>query len=204
MSDSSNRWLQRQKKDPFVSKAKQSGYRSRAVFKLQAMQKKDRLITPGMTVLDLGAAPGGWSQMATEWVGQKGQVIGVDLLDIDSMAHVTFIKGDFTDEAVQKELLETIQGQAIQVILSDMAPNMSGHRTVDQLKSIQLIETALAFVVEHLAKGGHFVVKAFEGEGLSAFRQALKQHFKTVLTRKPEASRSESREVYLVAKQKRT
>lgn len=198
-SSSSTRWLKEHFDDQYVQKAQKQGWRSRAVFKLQEIQEKDKLIRPGMTVVDLGAAPGGWSQLATEWVGDTGQVIACDILPMESIAGVDFLQGDFREEAVLNALLERIGGKTVDVVLSDMAPNMSGNGTVDQARSMYLIELALEMCADVLKPGGSFAVKIFQGAGFDDFFKAMRDAFKTIKTRKPDSSRARSKEVYLVA-----
>lgn len=198
-SASSKRWLKEHFDDQYVQKAKKQGLRSRAAFKIEEIQEKDRLIKPGMTVVDLGAAPGGWSQFAADIVGSKGQVIACDLLEMDSIAGVDFLQGDFRDEDVLQALLNRIEGKNVDVIMSDMAPNMSGNGTVDQSRAMYLVELALEMCRETLKKDGALVIKVFHGAGFDEYFRELKRAFKTVKTRKPDSSRARSREVYLVA-----
>lgn len=199
-SKSSHRWLQEHFSDQYVKASQQDGYRSRASYKLIELDDKDRLIRPGMVVVDLGAAPGGWSQIAEERVGNKGRVIASDILEMDSIAGVEFVQGDFTDDAVFEKLLALIGQGKTDLVISDMAPNMSGIRDVDQPKSIFLVELALDMARQILAKNGSFVAKVFQGEGFDALVKDCRGSFDKVLTRKPGASRPRSREVYLVAK----
>lgn len=198
-SASSKRWLKEHHDDHYVQKAKKQGLRSRAAFKIEEIQEKDKLIKPGMTVVDLGAAPGGWSQFAAEVVGDKGQVIACDILPMDSIAGVDFLQGDFREEAVLNALLNRIGGCNVDIVMSDMAPNMSGNGTVDQNRSMYLVELALDMCHQTLKSGGALVIKVFQGAGFDEYFQALKQAFKVVKTRKPDSSRARSREVYLVA-----
>lgn len=198
---SSKAWLKEHREDPYVQQAQRDGYRSRACYKLLELQEKDRLLRAGMTVLDLGSAPGGWSQVAVERVGNSGTVIASDILPMDELAGVTFIEGDFTEEAVLRRIVDAIAGKHVDLVISDMAPNMSGVVAVDQPRAIYLAELALDMARQVLAPGGTFVAKVFQGEGFDeVFRQA-KGAFHKVLTRKPKASRPRSREVYLVAKE---
>lgn len=197
---SSKAWLKEHRDDPYVQQAQREGYRSRACYKLKELQTRDRLIRPGMTVVDLGSAPGGWSQVAVECVGHKGRVIASDILHMDSIAGVEFIQGDFTEEAVLDELLQVIGDSRVDLLISDMAPNMSGMSAVDQPKSMYLVELALDMARQVLSPGGGFVAKVFHGEGFDDLFTATKSAFDTVLTRKPKASRPRSREVYLVAR----
>lgn len=198
---SSNRWMDEHVNDPYVKQAQLDGYRSRASYKLLGINEKDKLIRSGMCVLDLGAAPGGWSQVATKLVGDKGQVIASDILPMDSMAGVTFIQGDFTEDSVFEAIMEVIDGQPIDVVISDMAPNISGVSTADQAASMYLVELALDMACQVLKPKGSFVAKVFQGEGSDELIKTVKQHFKQVVIRKPEASRPRSREVFVVGKE---
>lgn len=200
MSKSSANWLQRQRSDKFVRLAKQDGYRSRAAYKLLELQKKYNIIRPGMKVVDLGAAPGGFSVVAAKLVGQHGSVVACDLLDLQLITGVHFIKGDFTDPNTLKLIKAQLKGQA-DVILSDMAPNISGIQSVDQHLSIKLVELAYDFATTTLKTGGSLIVKLFQGSGVSEYVASLKKDFKLVKIAKPNASRVASREVYLVAKE---
>ena len=199
-SKSSQRWLQEHNSDHYVKRAQQDGYRSRASYKLLELHKKDRLFKPGMTVVDLGAAPGGWSQVAVTLVGDKGRVVASDILPMDSIAGVDFVEGDFTEESVLDEILELLEGQQTDLVISDMAPNMSGMKAVDQPRAMYLIELALELACQILKPEGVFVAKVFHGEGFDDFLRDTKRRFQQVVTRKPDASRSRSREVYLVAR----
>ncbi|WP_137167111.1 23S rRNA (uridine(2552)-2'-O)-methyltransferase RlmE [Salinimonas lutimaris] len=196
---SSKRWLKEHFDDHYVQQAQKQGFRSRAIFKLEEIQEKDKLIKPGMTVVDLGAAPGGWSQLATKLTGDNGQVIACDILDMDPIAGVDFLKGDFREDAVLDALLNRIGGRNVEVILSDMAPNLSGNNAVDQAQSMYLCDLALDMCHQVLKPGGDFVIKVFQGEGFDEYLKQLKQTFTVVKTRKPDSSRARSREVYLVA-----
>ncbi len=198
---SSKAWLKEHRDDPYVQQAQREGYRSRACYKLLELQDKDKLIRPGMTVLDLGSAPGGWSQVASARVGEHGRVIASDILPMDSLAGVTFIEGDFTEEDVFERIMAALGGKPIDLVISDMAPNMSGVNAVDQPRVIYLVELALAMAQQVLAPGGTFVAKLFHGEGFDQVFQDAKGSFGKVLTRKPKASRPRSREVYMVAKE---
>lgn len=198
---SSNRWMDEHVNDPYVKQAQLDGYRSRASYKLLGINEKDKLIRSGMRVLDLGAAPGGWSQVATKLVGDKGQVIASDILPMDSMAGVHFIQGDFTEDSVFEAIMEVIDGKPIDVVISDMAPNISGVSTADQAASMYLVELALDMACQVLKPKGSFVAKVFQGEGSDEFIKTVKQHFKQVVIRKPEASRPRSREVFVVGKE---
>lgn len=199
-SKSSHRWLNEHFNDPYVKKTQQDGYRSRASYKLLELNDKDRLFKPGYTVIDLGAAPGGWSQVAAKLVGDKGTVIASDILPMDAIADVTFIEGDFTEDKVLEAILTEIGDNKANLVISDMAPNMSGVTDIDQPKSMYLVELAVDLAKQTLTKNGDFVAKVFQGEGFDAVFQDLKANFKRVVTRKPDASRPRSREVYLVAK----
>lgn len=199
-SKSSARWLDEHVNDPFVKQAQKDGYRSRASYKLLAINEKDKLIRPGMLVIDLGSAPGGWSQVASKLVGAGGKVIASDILPMDSLPDVEFIQGDFTEDSVFEQILQAINDNPVDVVISDMAPNLSGIATADQAASIYLIELALDMAQQVLKPKGSFIAKAFQGEGYEEFVKQVRQHFDTVLIRKPEASRSRSREVYVVGK----
>lgn len=198
-SASSTRWLKEHFDDHFVQKAQKQGLRSRAAFKLEAIQQQDQLIKPGMTVVDLGSAPGSWSQMAARLVQPSGQVIACDILPMDPLPGVSFLQGDFREDAVLQALLSRIEGRNVDVVLSDMAPNMSGNQTTDQARAMYLIELALDMCHQVLKKNGSFVVKVFHGDGFENYLQAVREVFTTVKSRKPESSRSRSREAYIVA-----
>ncbi|MCG7867406.1 MAG: 23S rRNA (uridine(2552)-2'-O)-methyltransferase RlmE [Candidatus Thiodiazotropha taylori] len=198
-SKSSRKWLDRHFNDTYVKQAQKAGYRSRAAFKLLEIQEKDRLIKPGMKVVDLGAAPGGWSQIARDLVGEKGQVFALDILSMDPIAGVEFIQGDFRETEPLESLRNLLDGAAIDLVISDMAPNVTGMASVDQPRSIYLCELALDFARETLKPGGGFVVKVFQGEGFDDFLREVRSSFGRVVSRKPDSSRAKSREVYLVA-----
>ena len=198
-SKSSTRWLQEHFDDEYVKLSQKEGYRSRAVYKLKELQQKDRLIQHGMTVLDLGAAPGGWSQYGVELVGKNGRVIASDILPIDPLPFVEFIQGDFTEERILNEILELIGNDKANVVISDMAPNLSGNDAVDQPGSIYLCELALDISKQILAENGTMVVKLFQGAGSDEYLKEVRQCFRQVKIRKPKASRARSREVYVVA-----
>ncbi|KZN62637.1 23S rRNA methyltransferase [Pseudoalteromonas luteoviolacea CPMOR-1] len=198
-SASSKRWLKEHVDDPFVHEAQKRGYRSRAVFKLEEIQQRDKLIRSGMHVVDLGAAPGSWSQYLAEQVGDKGEVIACDILPMDSLPGVAFLQGDFREESVLNALLDRIGGKNIDVVFSDMAPNMSGNNVIDQAGSMYLVELALDMCHQVLKSNGAFAVKVFQGEGFDQFVQEVRNAFKVVKIRKPKASRPRSREVYIVA-----
>ena len=198
-SNSSKKWMQRHLNDPFVQRAQREGYRSRAVYKLLEIQQKDKLIRSGMTVVELGAAPGGWSQVLAELVGDKGMVIASDILPVDPLPGVTFIQGDFTEDGVYQQLLTALDGRRVDAVVSDMAPNISGIKVADQAKAMYLAELTLDFAQQTLRQGGALLVKVFMGEGFDAYLKTLRACFKTVKSRKPEASRASSTEVYLLA-----
>lgn len=196
-SRTSKAWMREHVNDPYVKLARQHGYRSRAAFKLDEINTRDRLIRPGMLVVDLGATPGGWSQVAAK-LGAK--VIALDLLEMDGIAGVTFIQGDFTGAAALEELEQVLAGRLPDLVISDMAPNMSGVASADQARSMFLCELALEFACNHLKPGGDFLVKVFQGEGFQGYVQAMRREFAQVITRKPRASRDRSSEVYLLGK----
>lgn len=200
-TSSSVRWMSEHLNDEFVKKAQKEGYRSRAAYKLLEINGKDQIIKTGFKVLDLGAAPGGWSQVAIKIVGKTGQVIATDILPVESIANVYFLQGDFTEEGIYEKLLSLTKEQKINVVLSDMAPNMSGQISIDQPKSMYLAELALDMATKVLSQNGHFVVKVFQGEGFDTFIQNARKNFKKVVIRKPKASRPRSKEVYLIASQ---
>jgi len=197
---SSQRWRQRQERDIYVEQANRSGWRSRAVFKLEQIQAKERLLRSGTVCVDLGAAPGSWSQLAAQLVGPSGRVVAVDLLPIDPIPGVDFLQGDFTTPETLEALRQIIGSAPVDLVMSDMAPNISGNRAMDQPRSMALLDEALLFAREVLKPGGDFLVKAFQGEGIDVFTRELREHFKTVKTIKPKASRAESREIYLLAR----
>jgi len=198
-SKSSHRWMQRHVNDEYVKRSVKEGYRSRAAYKLLEIQEKDHLIKPGQVIVDLGAAPGGWSQVAAGLVGKKGMVVGLDLLEIDALHGATFLQGDFREEELLSRLMDMLDGREVDLVISDMAPNVSGVAAVDQPRSIYLCELALDFCRQKLRPGGTFVTKVFQGEGFDDFFRDMKSSFGRVVTRKPKASRPKSREVYLVA-----
>jgi 23S rRNA (uridine2552-2'-O)-methyltransferase len=199
-SKSSNDWMDEHFNDHYVMKAKEEGYRSRACYKLMEIDDKDKLIKPGMTVVDLGSAPGGWSQVAAKRVGDHGLVVASDILPMDGIAGVTFLKGDFTEEAVFDELMTIIGNRPVDLVISDMAPNMSGMSAVDQPSAMYLVELALDMARQVLKPGGNYAAKVFQGEGFDEYLKDMRSSFQKVVTRKPESSRARSREVYLVAK----
>jgi len=202
-TSSSKRWLQRHFNDPYVQKAQREGFRSRAAYKLLEILEKDKLISPGKKVVDLGAAPGGWTQVISRMVGDKGVVIAMDILPMDPLAGVEFIQGDFREDNVLEKLREILAGREVDLVLSDMSPNVTGVAAVDQPKSIYLCELALEFSRESLKPGGDFLIKVFQGEGFEPFLKEMRATFNKVITRKPEASRSNSREVYLLGRGKK-
>ena len=186
--------------DPYVKRANVEGFRSRAAYKLQQIDAKDKLLKSGMTVVDLGAAPGGWSQVAAKAVGATGKVIAVDLLEVREMRGVTVIAGDFSEDSTLAEVEQALNGDQVDLVLSDMAPNMSGIPSADQARAVALAELALEFAVKHLKPQGNFLVKTFHGAGFDGLVGTLRRSFLQVYTRKPEASRSRSSEIYLLGK----
>ena len=199
-SKSSGRWLKRHFDDHYVRRAQVEGWRGRAVYKLEEIDAKEKLLRKGMKVLDLGAAPGAWSQFAMRRCGETGQVLGIDLLPVDPMPGLTFIQGDIHAETVYRQMRIVLGDRPADLVLSDMAPNMSGNKAVDQPRAMQLCDMALETARELLAAGGDLVLKAFEGEGIEELRRALRRHFTTLKSIKPKASRPKSREIYLVAR----
>jgi 23S rRNA (uridine2552-2'-O)-methyltransferase len=199
-SKSSHRWLQEHVSDPYVKQAQKDGYRSRSSYKLIELNDKDRLIRPGMLIMDLGSAPGGWSQVAGKLVGDKGRVLATDILPMDAVRNVDFIQGDFTDEEVFNRILAALDGAKPDLIISDISPNITGIDSADQGSSIYLVELALDMVRRVLKPKGNFVVKVFQGTGSDAYLKDVRTSFEKVSVRKPAASRSRSREVYLVAR----
>lgn len=202
-SSSSQRWLAEHFRDEFVLRAQREGYRSRAVYKLIELNERDQFLRPGQRVVDLGAAPGGWTQYAAGVVGDRGHIFALDLLPMDHFAHTTVMQGDFSDEAVLQALTTALAGQPVDLVISDMAPNMSGVETVDIPRAMYLAELALDFCVRMLRPGGVFVSKVFQGAGFDELMRTARQGFDSVVVRKPKASRPRSREVYLVARGKR-
>ena len=198
-SKSSNRWLQEHFDDAYVQWAQKEGYRSRASHKLLEIQQQEHLIRPGMTVIDLGAAPGSWSQVAIKLVGPKGRVIASDILAMDAITGVNFIQGDFTEFRVFDEIFVLLGNSKADLVISDMAPNMSGNKAIDQPRSMHLAELALELAQRVLKLQGSLLIKVFQGEGFDELRRELRQNFARVQTRKPSASRSRSREVYQLA-----
>ena len=197
---SSQRWRQRQERDIYVEQANRAGWRSRAVFKLEQIQDKEHLLHRGTFCVDLGSAPGGWSQLAAKLVGPTGRVVAIDLLPMEPIPGVEFLQGDFTPPETLQALRNLVGSKPIDLVMSDMAPNISGNRTIDQPRSLALLDEALLFARDVLRPGGDLLLKGFQGEGIDAFKRELKRHFKIVKTLKPRASRPESREIYLLAR----
>jgi 23S rRNA (uridine2552-2'-O)-methyltransferase len=197
---SSRRWLHEHESDVYVKRAREEGLRSRAVFKLEEIQRTDRIIRPGMTIVDLGAAPGGWSQFAARLLQGRGRVVALDILPMDAIVGVDFIQGDFSSEAVLQQLVDLLGPDRPQLVMSDLAPNMSGMAEVDHDRSMHLVELALDFARSQLVPGGDFVVKVFQGRHFQTFMQELRKHFRVVKARKPPASRQRSSELYLLAR----
>ena len=197
---SSSEWLRRHVNDPFVKQAQRDGYRSRSAYKLTELNEKDRLIRPGMRIMDLGSAPGGWSQVAGKLVGAKGRVLATDILPMDPIKNVDFIQGDFNDEAIVAQLLEWLGGEKFDLIISDIAPNITGIDSADQASSMNFLDLALDTVRQTLKPGANFVAKMFQGSGSDQYVKDLRASFEKVVIRKPAASRAQSREVYIVAK----
>jgi 23S rRNA (uridine2552-2'-O)-methyltransferase len=202
-SGSQKRWIKEHQDDLYVKKAHAEGLRCRAAYKLIELQEKDRLFAPNQIIVDLGSAPGGWSQVLPRWIGKQGKIIALDILPMDPLPHVHFIEGDFTSEAAYQALKETIGEQKVDWVVSDMAPNMAGDKSIDQPKALYLVELALDFAREHLKTGGGFIAKVFQGSGFPEFQQAVKKEFESVAIRKPDASRDRSSECYVVARKKR-
>ncbi|WP_435105645.1 23S rRNA (uridine(2552)-2'-O)-methyltransferase RlmE [Arhodomonas sp. AD133] len=200
-SKSSRRWLREHFDDAYVRRAQQEGWRSRAVYKLAEIDEKDRLLRPGRNVVDLGAAPGGWTQYCSARLGGRGRIVALDILPMDPLPDVTVIQADFTEDDALTALERALGGERVDLVLSDMAPNISGQKAVDQPRAMYLAELALDFALETLEPGGDFLVKTFQGEGFDAYLAHLRQRFARVATRKPGASRGRSREVYLLARQ---
>ena len=194
----SKQWMREHVSDPFVQLAQKEGFRSRAAYKLLEIDAREQLLKPGMVVVDLGATPGGWCQVAAARVGQGGKVIALDLLPLDPLAGVDFIQGDFREEAVLRELEGLLQGRPVGLVISDMAPNISGVAPADQARAMHLAELALEFALAHLKQDGSFLVKVFQGAGFEEFYKLMRKSFTRVVTRKPKASRDRSSEVYLL------
>ena len=199
-SKSSNRWLEEHVNDPYVKKAQVDGYRSRASYKLLELIDKDRLLRPGMTVLDLGSTPGGWSQVVAPLLGKQGKTIASDILPMDPIPDVVFIEGDFTEQEVFDAILAQLDNDKADLVMSDMAPNISGVDAADQAASMYLVELALDMAIAVLKPGANYVAKVFHGEGYDQYLKDMREHFNKVVVRKPDASRSRSREVYVVGK----
>jgi 23S rRNA (uridine2552-2'-O)-methyltransferase len=199
-TSSSKQWLKEHFDDAWVRRAREDGYRSRASYKLLEIQQKDNLLRPGMVVVDLGSAPGGWSQVAAKLVLPRGLVLASDILEMEAVIGVTFVQGDFTESACFEQILGLLEGKGVDLVISDMAPNMSGMNDIDQPRAMYLVELAVDFASQTLKPGGALLMKVFQGEGFSELLQQLKRNFSAVVSRKPEASRSRSREVYIVAK----
>ncbi len=193
-------WRERQERDPYVQQARRDGWRSRAVYKLEEIDKREQLLRPGMTVVDLGAAPGSWSQYVTERLKGRAQIFAIDLLPMDALPGLDFIQGDFTDDAVLNSLQAKVQGGKVDLVMSDMAPNISGNRAIDQPRAMVLAEASLDFARQVLRSRGDFVCKLFQGAGFEPFLADTRSCFERVKVNKPKASRAGSREVYLVAR----
>jgi 23S rRNA (uridine2552-2'-O)-methyltransferase len=202
-SKTSKQWMREHVNDPYVQMAQKDGYRSRAAYKLLEIDERDHLLKPGMVVVDLGATPGGWCQVAAAKLGQSGKIIALDLLPLHPLPRVEFIQGDFRDDAVLAKLEEKLGGQQIGLVISDMAPNMSGIDSADQARAMHLAELALEFAAQHLKPGGAFLVKVFQGVGFEEYLKLMRSHFDKVVTRKPKASRDRSSEQYLLGLEKR-
>ena len=196
----SKQWMTEHVNDVYVQRAKAEGYRSRAAFKLIEIAGRDKLLKQGMMVVDLGAAPGGWSQVAAAKLGAGGRVIALDLLPMDSLRNVTFLQGDFREDAVVRALERELGGRAVDLVLSDMSPNISGIALSDQARAMHLAELALEFAARHLKPGGSLLVKVFQGSGFQEFLREMRSRFEQVVTRKPEASRGRSNELYLLGR----
>ncbi|TRX74119.1 23S rRNA (uridine(2552)-2'-O)-methyltransferase RlmE [Pseudomonas mangiferae] len=199
-SKTSPRWLKEHFDDPYVKMAQKDGYRSRASYKLLELQERDRILRPGMTVVDLGSAPGGWSQVTSRLIGDKGRLIASDILPMDSIPDVTFIQGDFTEDAVFEQILAAIGDKPVDLVISDMAPNMSGVKSADQPRAMYLCELALDLAGRVLKPGGDFLIKIFQGEGFDEYHKLVREQYDKVLMRKPQSSRDRSREQYLLAR----
>jgi 23S rRNA (uridine2552-2'-O)-methyltransferase len=197
---SSNNWLREHENDTYVQRSRKEGFRSRAVYKLTEIDGKDRLLRPGATVVDLGAAPGSWAQYTARRIAPGGRLVAVDLLEIDPLPGVEIIRGDFTDDAVLAQIDARLGGRPVDLVLSDMAPNISGIASMDQARAVNLAELALDFACSRLAPGGAFLVKTFQGAGYPEFRGRMLQAFRTVASRKPAASRDRSSELFLLGR----
>jgi 23S rRNA (uridine2552-2'-O)-methyltransferase len=193
-------WVKRHLSDPYVKRAQEEGFRSRAVYKLAEIESRDQLVKPGQVIVDLGSAPGGWSQYVIKRVGPKGKVVAIDLLPMEPVAGVHFIEADFSEEAGHAQVVAALEGRPVDLVISDMAPNLTGITVTDQARLFELGELAMEFAVQFLQPNGAFIVKVFQGAGFEPFVKQLRAHFVTVAAKKPDASRDESREVYLLAK----
>lgn len=202
-SKSSAGWLKEHFDDYYVAKAKQEGWRSRAIYKLQEIDEKDHLFKPGMVVVDLGAAPGGWSQWTTHKIGKQGEVFALDILPVEPFAGVTFIQGDFQEDDVYQEMLDKLSGREVDLVMSDMAPNMSGNKAVDIPRAMYLVELSIELADQVLKCNGDLLMKVFQGEGYEALMKNLREKYQKVITRKPKASRPRSKEIYLLARGKK-
>jgi len=199
-SHSSRQWLRRHVNDPYVQRSKKEGYRSRSAYKLTEIDDRDKVLKPGMLVVDLGAAPGGWSQVAAKRVGEKGEVVAIDLLPVEPISNVTVLQADFASEEGLRAVEKCIHGRKADVVLSDMAPNMSGIAVSDQARAMELAELARDFALAHLAPDGALLVKIFQGTGYDEYLMSLRRAFAKVVVRKPDASRGESAEQFLLAR----
>ncbi|WP_054284486.1 RlmE family RNA methyltransferase [Gulbenkiania mobilis] len=202
-SKTSNAWLQEHVNDPYVLQAQRDGYRARAAYKLLEINEKDKLIRQGTVLADLGSAPGSWSQVAARLVGPTGKVFALDILPMDPVPGVHFIQGDFREESVLEDFLALLEGRQLDLVISDMAPNISGMSAIDQARSFHLCELALEFAREQLKPGGHFLVKVFQGSDFQAYMAAMRETFQEVVSRKPKASRDRSSEIYLLGRGRR-
>ncbi|MCR4347397.1 MAG: RlmE family RNA methyltransferase [Sulfuricaulis sp.] len=197
---SSQRWLARNAKDKYVKRAREEGARSRAIYKLEEIDRRDHLLRPDMTVIDLGAAPGGWSQYVKSRVGESGRVLALDILPMEPIVGVEFIEGDFTEQPVLDLLMQRIQGKPVDLVISDLAPNMTGVASVDQARGMNLAELVLEFSDKSLKPGGSLLIKAFQGSGFNELYAQLRRRFEKLVARKPSASRAESKEIYLLGR----
>lgn len=200
MSKSKQNWVRRQEKDLYVKQARDSHYRSRAAFKLSQIDKRDNLFRQAKIVIDVGSSPGSWSQYASEALGSQGRIVAVDILPMDAIDKVTFIEGDFTEDKVIQACMEQLNGTKVSLVMSDIAPSLSGIRTNDQARSMHLADLVLAFAEDVLQEGGDILVKLFQGEGTEQYKTELKEKFQRVMIRKPDASRADSREFYILGR----
>ncbi len=200
-SKSSKAWLKEHEDDVYVRQSRQAGYRSRAAFKLLELHQKDKLLRPGMTVVDLGAAPGGWSQVAVKLIQPGGMILASDILPMDPIEGVEFVQGDFTEEACYEALMDKLAGRRVDLVISDMAPNISGMAEIDQPRAMHLVELAVDFAERSLKPGGSLLMKVFQGEGFEDLLRRLRAGYVKVLSRKPDASRARSKEIYLLAQE---